>query len=440
MSFILELVDNLPAAILIKEKSIPSISMPNGSGFLASKQSLKDETIIISDIYDYPDKNYVSITFTSLSGNRFNKYFPKDFAFSLLSGNEGEKVIEQYFDFVASRLSQNLSHNFCITGAVSLFAEDENGKLIPSQSFITKEEFSATDSGYSVSGGNRILANRLKASSPLRIGTCLEYYTDSVSSSIYSMDRLLKSSFPKARLSEKSVFSLSKEEMESFTDYQLNMSPCSNAYGKERDYSDFKNINVRSAYGVISFGISGISKEKAIILVKAIDAICGIAYVSLMDGLHDERHQALPGNYLIDKDWLHYCAIDNKIYCHPLILNLVIDLMRKSLVMGDKKFLRLWKADENDVYEIIASHNVKRAREILLSNKEVFKQILLSCYSWVGSNQLETIFSAFYNGANSILLSPGNFKANWKFGEWKSQSHGNNVKGFIEKLTSNVKV
>src|SRR6185369_6959931 len=184
--------------------------------------------------------------------------------------------------------------------------------------------------------------------------------------------------------------------------------------------------------------------EKAVPIVKALDAIIGVACVSLFakfDNPKRRRLYGLPGEFRLPKHGIEYRPLSNAWLAHPFITNLVIDVARNVVVLAQKNlFHRVWDAKEEEVVDTILTCNVQKAREILEKNKETFIKILGASYhEWAKKNQLEFLFNVFLNGMEWIVKDPHNFTNNWSLnGIWITHSggHNMNVQSVLDNLNS----
>src|ERR1019366_5440055 len=103
--------------------------------------------------------------------------------------------------------------------------------------------------------------------------------------------------------------------------------------------------------------------ETKINMVKAMDAIAGVACVALFakyDNPIRRQYYGLPGEYRLPKHGLEYRALSNAWLIHPLIMNLVIDFARKAAIMGKEGLFSKWKATEQETIDCITNCDVAK--------------------------------------------------------------------------------
>lgn len=121
-------------------------------------------------------------------------------------------------------------------------------------------------------------------------------------------------------------------------------------------------------------GLGRLSEEKAIPIVKTLDATLGVACVSLLAGINNRNRVelgGLPGDYRALDTALEYYALGNAYLCHPMIANLVFDFARKCAMLGQRGFGKYWKADEKEVLSCMMELDVDLAHTIMNRNKDL---------------------------------------------------------------------
>jgi hypothetical protein len=173
--------------------------------------------------------------------------------------------------------------------------------------------------------------------------------------------------------------------------------------------------------------------ETAIPIVKALDAIIGVACVSLFAKFDDPKRRklyGLPGEFRLPKHGIEYRPLSNAWLAHPFISNLVIDVARNVVVLAQKGlFNKVWEATEEETVNCIVRCDVKAAREILERNRETFIKLLEASYhEWAKKRELEFLFNVFTHGMEWIIKDPNDFVSNWNLhGTWVAHSGGSNM-------------
>jgi hypothetical protein len=204
-----------------------------------------------------------------------------------------------------------------------------------------------------------------------------------------------------------------------------------------------REVYFRSAGGHIHFGIGKTTDARAKRIVKTLDAILGVACVSLFAKYDEPRRRSmygLAGEYRLPPHGLEYRTLSNAWMVHPVITHLVFDLSRKVLVFGDKDYLRHWDGNEKETVEVINTCNVEGARAILKRNEKLFKDILSAAYPNFTSPQVHILYTIFLEGMETAV-NPEEMEQSWRIGvvgvgAWVRHSDGANqcVKMAIEGL------
>jgi hypothetical protein len=143
-----------------------------------------------------------------------------------------------------------------------------------------------------------------------------------------------------------------------------------------------RELDIRFAGGHMHFGEYGIADDpqRAPRIVKALDAIWGVASVSLFEGLESPLRRIYygrAGEYRLPRHGLEYRTPSNAWMCHPAIAQLSWTLARQAYRIGHGNLLStIWSADETEVRRIINELDVKGARAILQQNCRVLEQLL----------------------------------------------------------------
>jgi hypothetical protein len=185
-----------------------------------------------------------------------------------------------------------------------------------------------------------------------------------------------------------------------------------------------------------------VTEDVAKNMVRAMDNILGVACVSLFAGYDDMRRRqfyGMPGEYRRPPHGLEYRTLSNTWLCHPMIANLVMEIGRRSAMIGRAGALTVWKASEADVVDCIMTGNVDKARELLSINKELFVGIAKAA----GLYSPEKVYDVFYNGLDSVVKNPTDIENNWNLtSAWvrHSDGKGKNWKYSIETISKGEKV
>ncbi len=339
------------------------------------------------------------------------------------------KVLERAFKSWAMRnLSATLYHSSfapTVGSDPEIFVEDKQGSIIPAFDFLGSKK---QPTFYKNIYQNNIYWDGFQAEFDTQSNTCLAYHVDSIQNGLKGLLLEARKHNKDAKLSIKTTFDIDRKLLEESKDEHVEFGcmPSLNAYGMEGIKLSGREVPIRSAGGHIHFGINNLKPEEAVTLVKALDAILGVACVSLFEKFDDSRRRTmygLAGEYRLPKHGLEYRVLSNAWLCHPLITHIVFDVARKVLMFGANKFLEHWDATEKETIETINSCDAKKARKILKRNKELFTNILSAKYS----KDAEHIYNIFMEGVHFIIDKPENLISNWDLdGEWIYHSDGKN--------------
>ena len=220
--------------------------------------------------------------------------------------------------------------------------------------------------------------------------------------------------------------------------------PSFNAHKETSPIMNGADVPFRMAGGHLHFGWPGRlmpSKMTRVSMVKAMDAVLGVACVSLFAKYDDKRRRKLygrAGEFRLPEHGLEYRVLSNAWLIHPVFAQLVFELGRKALFMGEHNLLdALWDATEEETRKCINECDVKLAKKLLTRNEKVLTAILASITrEWDDGKRL---FKLFMDGAESILNPNKGIKENWlidvptgyddtnhKFVGWRNHSFGVN--------------
>ncbi len=416
---------------------LDNISFPDyySAGYLeAYAHTFPDQIIRVSKV-QRAGFNTVYIYYYSENLGCSNTYVkaPSTLSVSLASEEEAKIVQESYLSWSERNLWETLHFDktMYIGCDPEIFALDESGKLIPAWNFLgSKENPNRTHAIALGNGGHQIPStvgnnpcywDGFGAEFTTKPTTCLEYQVESIYCGLKGVRDLLKSKFPNAELTIKSVMDIDPKLMMEASDEQTEFgcSPSYNAYGRTIDLPPGRQVPFRSSGGHIHFGIGLTSHEAAIPMVKALDAILGVCCVSLFEKYDDTRRReyyGAPGEYRIPSHGIEYRPLSNAWLMHPFITNLVFDLGRKTLILGHKGlFTKMWKGTEQEVIDCMVASDAVKARELMDRNKPLILALLNAAYSQFRDTKgaAETLFDIFYKGVDSRIADPFNLEKNW---------------------------
>jgi hypothetical protein len=399
---------------------IPAIY--NGVHLTAGERTCNDKYINVTAAGHY---GYLYLNYTSIEGVARSGYFPLDYKFEMVDKDHKEypEVNKIYETLIIKSLSDRLHHSFKIGSDPEIFVEDGDGKLIPAFKFLPGKDAPAYTPSQSYNfngyGGCPMYWDGYQAEFTTKANTCLGHHGDSIAAGMRGVYDAARKVYPNAKLSLRSVFHLAPEELANAADEHVAFGcmPSKNVYGLKVEMPPARMVPFRSAGGHIHFGVGKAWHQFAEPMVKALDAILGVACVSLFAEFDDpnrRRLYGLPGEYRTPEHGIEYRPLSNAWLCHPMIMNLVIDLSRKALMFGKNGFMKYWDATEEETINCIINCDVEASHRILARNKVAFKQMLKASYYSSTDAELELLYNVFVNGIRSAINDPNDFVTNWK--------------------------
>lgn len=367
-----------------------------------------------------------------------NAYVPDDFECILLRGKAKDAALELYNTYAMKNLRHAIPYGKPMVGSdPEIFAQDKEGRVIPAFKFLgskTSPTLSKTNLIHIVGEHrNACYWDGFQAEFDTKEQSCLGWHVDSVQNGLQGIYDALNAYDKDAVLSFKTTMPIPEEMLKEAKDehVQFGCMPSLNAYGMDGIKEDGRKVPFRSAGGHIHFGLTGGApkKDAANRIVKALDTILGVACVSLFEGFDDPRRRSmygLAGEYRLPKHGLEYRTLSNAWLMHPLLMNIVFDLSRAALKIGESNMLHLWNASEADTIRIINTCNVNDARKVLAQNKTMFEQVIAFGYmAECNDLRVQAAIKMFTEGMSKHIVDPKNIAKNWNLdGRWKNHSDG----------------
>lgn len=391
--------------------------------------------IFVLSITRYTD-NLVYVKYFNRAGNKeFNVSVPSNLKVKLINESIPQKIMDKYYMECMNLNIRRLP--MTIGSDPEMFVEDEKGVVIPAFQFLgSKSNPSKTAMG--AYGSKPLYWDGFQGEFETSVGTCLGWQTDSVQCGLKGLLIEARKFNPKAKISSKTVVEVPSEILQRAEEQhvQFGCMPSLNAYGMKGKLANGRDIPFRPAGGHIHFGINqyhnnakGFKEEEYIKMVKALDAIIGVACVSLFADYDNPKRRelyGLAGEYRLPPHGLEYRTLSNAWLIHPMIMNLVVDVARVALTVGFKDLLKYWKTTEEETIKCINTCDVKLAQEILKRNKQMFFQVLRAAYEFdIKINKI--IFDIFLKGVKHAVKKPDDIIGNWNLeGTWATHGHSAN--------------
>lgn len=384
---------------------------------------------------------------------------PPDFMIVEPPNEEVKELVEAYEAMAMNNLYNEILYSGKIGSDPEIFIEKKNGEVLPAFDFLGSKEKPNTAPGYNHANGklkpskdvppNTLYWDGFQAEFTTTADSCMGWHGDSLQAGLRGIYKLLKKHNKTAKLSAKTVMDIPPELLLKSTAEHVafGCNASLNVYGMEGLQAPGQEVPYRSAGGHIHFGMAGLREDAEAIknVVKALDAILGVAGVSLCAKFDDPRRRimyGLAGEYRLPPHGLEYRVLSNAWLFHPLIANIVFDLARSAAMFGKKGLLKFWKATEEETVQVINTCNVEGAREILKRNKDLLIKILNVKLS--DEKMSEYTYNVIVNGMESVLEDPTDIVTNWDLDKVSWSAHcdgpGKNVHKVFDKQLQDKKV
>ena len=388
------------------------------------KNNVTKRTGIVSQIQGSGSQFYVY--FNDTTGKLNSEYFSSSYGNQSVEIITDEKRIEEFKKAISKYNEKEgmraMRHVVAELGSdPEVFVVDKNNKMIPSFKFLKSKE----DKSLGRTSGQAIFWDGFQAEFNILAGSCLDSRCYSTSQGLFDLLQLAQKYDKDAKLSVQTTFDIDQETLnESKPEHvAFGCMPSLNIYDMKGIQADGRDVPFRSAGGHIHFGIRNLfekvsAKEKKILverIVKSLDAILGVACVSLFEKYDDPRRRlmyGLAGEYRLPKHGLEYRTLSNAWLSHPLIMNMVFELGRRALTVGYNDVLNFWNATEEETIYCINNNDVALSREILARNKEMFINLLFS----ICGDQEKAVqqYKIFMYGMDSIIKTSDDIVGNWQ--------------------------
>lgn len=361
---------------------------------------------------------------------------PGDVEVRRLTGRLSQDFKKRFGQYQLSDLTNRLNRVVSTVGTDPEFFIEVEGKVIPAFHFLNGKDhphYSPENRESNYKGKQAIYYDGYQAEFTVKAGDCLAYMLDSFQYTLKSLSDLAKAYNPKAKISSKTVIEVSLEELAQGKDehVQFGCMPSKNVYGLKGLGINGRDAIYRPAGGHMHFGINNLKESEIPNIVKALDAIVGVAATSCFEGHESPRRRELygqAGEYRTPKHGLEYRVLTNTVFNHPAIAHLFFDLARKAIALGRANLLSQWKATEEETLDVIMGLNYGLAREILKRNEDLLMALLNSCYSPIITPKAsEGGYKIIVDGINKVLRTPNDIEANWLItGGWSNHCGSQN--------------
>jgi len=434
MKCIKDFIGRTNFVVKAEEPSLKAKTLSQWEGY--SAHEFPKVCIFILSVRRYSD-NLTEIAYINKSGTKnFSAVIPNTFKVKELTAPLLLRIMDK---LTVENLHRTLHRPSMTIGSdPEMFVEDENGNVIPAYLFLGgKDKPDKTSQGNY--GNLPLYWDGFQAEFQTSPQGCLGWNTDSTQCGLKGLLIAARKFNPKAKVSSKTVVDIPRELLESGKEehVQFGCMPSLNAYDMKGSQANGREISFRPAGGHIHFGINAYKdvknpykKEDYIKMVKALDAILGVACVSLFANQDNPKRRelyGLAGEYRLPPHGLEYRVLSNAWLIHPMIMNLVFDLSRVTLTFGYKDYLRLWNATEEETINCINKCDVALARKILKRNEALFLQLIKCAYGHFDAKYIKAVMKIFMKGMEYAIKDVNDVHSNWNLeGTWVTHTNSAN--------------
>jgi Phage phiEco32-like COOH.NH2 ligase-type 2 len=340
-----------------------------------------------------------------------------------------------------------------------------DGVVYPAWEFLkSKHEAEYQDAcGYMQSNWNvRPHWDGFQAEIEFEVGfACIGQLTHAVRGGLKILNKMAKQVAPDAVISNQSVVTVPEELMASASDEHVSFgcAPSFNIYDSPgKRIMDVRQVINRSSGGHIHQEISGtrtggrvatdnpyiVSEVETLLpkLIKAQDAILGVWAVGAAANFdkasrrecYGRAGEFRPGPREETKFRFEYRTLSNFWLIHPVLMAMVFELSRVATRMVLAGYEKLWVAGEEEVQQAINTCDVKKAREILYRNYNIFMLMMRFCGRETqhnfsnNKNALKLIYDTGMKGLEYVVPRPEAMAHHWGLDvpdwEWPYVAHG----------------
>ena len=229
----------------------------------------------------------------------------------------------------------------------------------------------------------------------------------------------------------------------------LGCDPSYHIYGDQADIpEDGCELPYRFAGGHIHFGADWIIGDKPRItqMVKDLDKILAVwsvgAAASWESSKVRRRYYGLAGEFRTPAHGLEYRTLSNFFLSAPEIAHITLEIARMAVRSSLAGFTKFWKANEEDVRNVINNYDRAGAAKMLKENEQLFKKLLSMNVSYwhafndktnlsatgardVAEKAVDKAFQVGLEGIEIVVPKPGSIRENWFLDTFEGINHVN---------------
>lgn len=352
--------------------------------------------------------------------------------------------LSKFKKWCLDNLSNRLNYDGSIGTDPEMFIENEKSEIIPAFNFLPDKNKGRFFKNYEKYG--KLFWDGFQAEFDVASSSCMDSLSGFIQIGLHNMLVAAREYDKTAKISLKSIIDVPRNVLENTAPEHVafGCAPSLNIYGMKGLQASGNEVTLRTAGGHIHFGPYDSIKDlhqNPTNVVKALDAVLGIACVSMFATLDNPRRRqmyGLAGEYRLPKHGLEYRTLSNAWLCHPLIAHIVFDLARSAFMLGKRDMLKYWKGNSQETIEVINNHQVDKAREILIRNKDMFFKIVNARYK--NEKKANFVVNIIMNGVESIISKPDDIENNWMLSSSNPSVYMNEGKRVSNSFELNRKV
>jgi hypothetical protein len=340
----------------------------------------------------------------------------------VLEGSAQEAVLRAFYKKNLAATLKGVDKGFSgsLGADPEIFAVTADNVVLPAWEFLPEK-----------GKGVEVFWDGFQAEFTTKTETCLAWFLDHVRTGLLRVRKAAKAKGGELALTD--VIAVPQSILESADEKHVRFGcePSKNAYN---DFGQLdakcRELEIRFGGGHKHFGDQVVDDEYiAIPIVKALDAIWGVASVSMFEGLECPLRRVYygkAGEYRLPPHGLEYRTPSNAWLCHPAIAQLSWTLARQAYYIGrNLELAAVWDADETEVRRVINELDVAGARKILQRNKAALTALLKGYYAENHSRMPGAQFentkqfavkhgvNVILEGAVKVLEAPKDLVRNW---------------------------
>jgi len=420
----LELLQVREKPVRLSSLDIPAFNDAK-SGYNIAAQKLKKDIVYLLRAVTYGPDNVQLVYWHEGEQYEMVATVRNTFPIEVLEADQAKDLLRAFGVWQLRNLPSQLNYGYSSGADPEFFVEDEKGEIIPSFKFLGPKPEKPFVGGKT----NDIYWDGFQAEFTVTAGTCVGHLMDRMYLGLRGLLQAARKYNPKARLSAKTVFDIPVQLIrESAPEHvAFGCMPSLNVYGLKGLEAPGTEVFYRSTGGHLHFGFSGITEDQIKDMVRALDAIVGVAGVSLFAKFDTARRRTmygLAGEYRMPKHGLEYRVLSNAWLFHPLIANIIYDLARPAATLGMRGLLKHWDATESETIAAINNHDVELARTILKRNRELLNKILMTKMGT--PERADFVIDIILGGIENALVNPTDIEGNWLLSSNNWKNHCSN--------------